>query len=86
MPPANHIHLVKYFWDIRSQAGIVDNIVSMSTIRDWQDHTGITLERWERDAVFEMDRAFRSAHYNVVKYHADIDRRNEERKNKRGRR
>lgn len=62
--------MVQYFNDARSFAGIIDNPMTMDTLQGWQEHTGIILERWERDCLFAMDRAFRRAYNDVVKYHA----------------
>lgn len=62
--------LIQYFHNVRSFAGVIDNPITMSVIKDWQDHTYVTLQRWERDCIFAMDRAFRRAYNDVVKYHS----------------
>ena len=43
----------------------------MAIIEDWQRHTYVTLERWERECLFAMDRALRRSYSDVVKYHAE---------------
>lgn len=50
--------------------GDVEKPIRMSDIEDWQRHTYIKLERWERECVFLMDAAFRRAYSDVVRYHA----------------
>lgn len=70
-PNARCIGLISYFNNIRSFAGVVDNPLTMDIIEGWQRHTYVTLNRWERDCMFAMDRAFRHAYGNVLKYHAD---------------
>lgn len=66
--------MVGYFTDIRSQAGYIDTPLNMSIIEGWQRHTGVVLERWERDCIFLMDRVARRSYNDVVKYHAEYDR------------
>ena len=69
--PVDCIDLIGWFWDIRSFIGGVDNPdpVTMREIRDWQDHSYIIMDKWQRDAVFEMDRALRRGYMNSVKFH-----------------
>lgn len=62
--------LIGYFNNIRSFAGVIDNPITMAAIKDWQDHTHVNLDKWERDAVFAMDAALRRSYADVVKYHA----------------
>lgn len=68
--PAKYSGLIGYFNAIRQLAGITDNPITMATIKDWQSHSCVELERWERDCIFAMDRAFRRACSDVIKYHA----------------
>lgn len=72
-PPFRCRGLIAYFNDIRSRVGVIDNPMTMAAIRDWQEHTGIVLDRWERDCMFAMDRALRHSYGEVVKYHHDWD-------------
>lgn len=65
--------MVGYFRDIRAHAGYLETPISMPVIEGWQRHAGVALERWERECIFAMDRAARSAHADVVKYHSDRD-------------
>lgn len=62
--------LVQYFHAIRAAIGDPDKSIRMSDIEDWQRHTYVTLERWERECLFRMDGAFRRAYGAVVRYHA----------------
>lgn len=62
--------MIQYFNDARSFAGVIDNPMDMSVLEGWQRHTGVVLERWERDCLFHMDRALRRSYSDVIKYHA----------------
>ena len=69
-PPARCVGLIQYFNSARSFAGVIDNPLTMSVIEEWQRHTYVTLERWERECIFAMDRALRRSYSDVLKYHA----------------
>ena len=69
-PPAHAGGLIQYFSNIRSFIGDVEKPMTMGVIDDWQRHTYVNLERWERECLFAMDRALRHAYTGVVKYHA----------------
>jgi len=62
--------LIQYYNNARSFAGVIDNPLTMSVIKDWQDHTYVSLDRWERECLFAMDRALRRSYSDVLKYHA----------------
>lgn len=49
---------------------MIDNPLNMAIITDWQSHSHVRLERWERDCLFAMDRAFRRSYNDVVAFHA----------------
>lgn len=68
--PFRCLGLIGYYNNIRSFAGVIDNPVTMSVILDWQKHTNVSLEKWERDSIFAMDAALRRSYADVVKYHA----------------
>lgn len=70
-PGLRIIGLVGYFNALRSLAGVIDNSLTMSIIEDWQRHTYVRLERWERECIFAMDRAFRQSYGAVLKWHAE---------------
>lgn len=59
----------EYFSAIRQFAGGIDNVLTMDHIEQWQRHSGIVLLRWERDAVFGMDRSYRQGYNYAVKFH-----------------
>lgn len=63
--------LIAYYNSARSFAGVIDNPLSMSVIEEWQRHTYVSLERWERECLFAMDRALRRAYSDVVRYHGE---------------
>lgn len=69
-PPSRCIGLIQYYNSARSFAGVIDNPLTMSVIEEWQRHTYVQLDRWERECLFAMDRALRHAYSEVVKYHA----------------
>lgn len=62
--------LAQYFNSLRSFTGVIDNPMTMGVVKDWQEHTYVRLERWERDCMFAMDRSFRRAYGDVVSFHA----------------
>jgi len=70
-PPFDCMGLIQYFNSARSFAGVIDNPLTMSVLEEWQRHTYVTLDRWERECLFAMDRALRRSYSDVVKYHAD---------------
>lgn len=72
-PPQRIAPMIQYFNDARSFAGVIDNPMTMDVIDGWQRHTGVTLDRWERDCLFAMDRALRRSYSDVLKYHAEWD-------------
>lgn len=72
-PSPRIMPMVQYFNDARSFAGVIDNPMTMDVIEGWQRHTGVKLERWERDCLFAMDRALRRGYSDVLKYHAEWD-------------
>ena len=51
-------------------AGGIESPLTMSAIRDWQDHNGFLLMKWERSMMFDAHRAARHAHSEIVKWHA----------------
>lgn len=69
-PPLRGIGLIQYFNNIRGIIGDPDKPIRMADFEDWQRHTYITLDRWERECLFQMDAAFRRAYGGVLKYHA----------------
>lgn len=54
-------------------SGDIEQPINMSDIENWQRHRSITLERWERDCMFIMDRALRHSYADVVKWHSKRD-------------
>lgn len=69
LPPPDFSHYLDWFWEVRDLCGGVDNPIRMGIIEEWQRHSGIALQRWERDALFAMDRAFRRGYSDVLKWH-----------------
>lgn len=78
--PEDEYYLIDMYWEMRSFVGPIDSegVITIQSIRDWQDHHGVHLERWERKCMFELDRAFRRAYIDVVKFHSGrtIDKTN----------
>lgn len=71
--PSRCAGLIQYFYAVRNLAGVIDNPLTMSVIKDWQDHSDVRFTKWERECLFAMDRAFRRAYSDVLKYHAERD-------------
>lgn len=69
-PPSRCSGLIQYYNNARSFAGVIDNPLTMSVIKDWQEHTYVSLDRWERECLFAMDRALRRSYSDVLRYHA----------------
>lgn len=68
-PSPRILGLIQYFNNLRAFTGVIDNPMNMSIVLDWQKHTHINLERWERECLFAMDRAFRRSYSEVLSYH-----------------
>lgn len=58
-----------YFFEARRLIDGIDNVLTMDHIEQWQKHSGIVLLRWEREAVFAMDRAYRQGYRSAVEFH-----------------
>ncbi len=58
------------FWDIRNLVGDPEKPVTFAIIDDWQRHTYNVMQKYERDFIFAMDRAFRHGRIEMLKYHA----------------
>lgn len=68
-PPHDLTHYIEWFWSARGFCGSSDNVLTPDILRQWSEHESISLEKWERDIVFAMDRAFRRSHGEVVSWH-----------------
>lgn len=70
-PPSDDIYLlVVYFNELRSMTGDYEKPITMDLIEGWQRHKYIKLEKWERESVFAMDRAFRRSVSEVLEFHS----------------
>lgn len=58
-----------WFWDARSFCGNYENVLTPDLLNQWQGHTYNRLDKWERDLLFGMDRAFRNSYSDVLQYH-----------------
>jgi hypothetical protein len=67
--PVDHRVMVSRFNELRAFVGDIDKPLNMGVVLDWQMHSGIKLERWERDCMFSMCRALRHAYSDVLKFH-----------------
>lgn len=67
------LQFVEWFWDARAFCGNYENVLTPSILAQWQSHSYVELERWERDVLFGMDRAFRHAYSGVLQYHMRRD-------------
>lgn len=50
--------------------GDYEKPMTMDIVEGWQRHREFRLEKWEREAMFAMDRAFRRSVGEVLQYHA----------------
>lgn len=64
------------FWEMRSFVGSIDSgaRITMSVIREWEEHNGFRLEKWERDCMFRCDRTLSVSYGNVLKWHSKRDK------------
>lgn len=63
-------HYLDVFWEIRSMCGDSETPIRPSLIFEWQSHTYQVLQKWERDLVFDLDRAFRQSRAEVLEFHS----------------
>lgn len=57
------------FWAIREMIANPDLAMTLDHICQWERHTYNRLQKFERDLVFTMDRAFRRARIDVLEFH-----------------
>lgn len=69
--PIEHVERLQQFFDIRSICGSIENPVTPDIIRQWESHSYVTFQKWERDVILHCDRSLRHAHGEVLKYHAN---------------
>ena len=67
--PVDYAQYLEWFWEARSFCGSYDNVLTPDILKQWQSHSYTRLEKWERDVLFGMDRAFRHAYSDVLQYH-----------------
>lgn len=70
-PSRRVLGFAQYYNSIRSLMESSEKPITMAVIKDWQEHTYVLLERWERDVIFAMDRAFRRAYADVLRFHSE---------------
>lgn len=66
----DYVDRLNQFFEIRNICGSVENPVTLDIIKQWESHSYVTFQKWERDAILHMDRTLRHAHGEVVKYHS----------------
>ncbi len=67
-------HLAFYwdkFWSIRGICGAEENPITPDILDQWCRHDYCDFERWERQALFDMDKALRQSSGEVVKFHSE---------------
>lgn len=64
--PDDLIGLVAYFNELRSFTGDYEKPLTMDIVEGWQRHREFRLVKWEREALFAMDRAFRRSVADVI--------------------
>ena len=65
----DYMQYLGWFWDAREFCGSYENVMTPDLLNQWQGHSYTVLQRWERDLIFGMDRAFRHAYSDVLQYH-----------------
>lgn len=61
--------ILDWFWGARGFCGVVDNVLTPDILSQWERHECIKLQKWERDCIFGMDRAFRLAYNDITSWH-----------------
>ena len=69
-PPVRATSLIAYFNELREFCGSIDDVLTMDIIEQWQRHSYVRLDKWERDCMFAMDRVLRHSYSDVLKFHA----------------
>lgn len=64
-------HFVGWFWAIRGFLGSHEDVVKPGLVREWREYSGVSLSRREEGIIYAMDRAFRKAMPDAIKYHED---------------
>lgn len=62
-----------YYNELRSLTGDYEKPLTMDIVEGWQRHREFKLEKWEREAMFAMDRAFRRAVHSVIELGNQLD-------------
>ena len=62
-------YLVKAFWDLRGFLSESTDAVVPGLVNQWLAWSGISLSRREEGILYAMDRAFRKAMPEAIKYH-----------------
>lgn len=68
-PPEHGKYLTGYFWGIRGFLSSHDDVVRPSLVREWSEWSGVSLSRREEGIIYAMDRAFRKAMPDAIKFH-----------------
>lgn len=68
IPDAGTRH-VGWFWDLRGFCGDNADVILPRDVAEWCCDVGVSLSRVDRGIIYAMDRAFRSAMPDAVKYH-----------------
>lgn len=68
-PPLDFVNYIEWFWSARGFCGSSDNVLTPDILAQWSRHEYIDLQKWERDMLFGMDRAFRRSNNEVVSWH-----------------
>ncbi len=69
--PVDLIQYIGFFWEIRGFVGDPESPMTPRHIAEWSSHTYNTLQKFERDFMFSMDRAFRHERAEVVEFHTN---------------
>jgi len=67
-PDGGHIY-VSWFWDLRGFCADNADVIRPSHVVDWASWSGVSLSRIDQGIIYAMDRAFRSAMPDAIKYH-----------------
>ena len=67
--PIDLMQYMGFFWEIRGFVGDPDLPMTPRHIAEWSQHSYNNMQKFEREFMFDMDRAFRHERAEVVKFH-----------------
>ena len=61
--------ILGWYWGVRGFLASHDDVMTPSIVKDWCEWSGVSLSRREEGILYAMDKAFRKAMPDAIKYH-----------------